>query len=387
MKYLVNLIIWGFLNDLQPQIIALVYNCDLVLISILFVFLGEILFGLIAYLYLRKYINKKNPTKISTFMSIHLIANRKIKTYDSKYRIYFLIIIAAFFDFAQYLFYIGLTPELNFCSKSLEKRIRGLIIIIDSLFYQHILKFQIFKHQRFSLLVILICLILTIGIEFIFQDFNIFMYCGNFALLLLKLFIYIFFNCLVDLVEKYLLEYDYVNPLEILLFEGIIGLFLGILYGIYINPIPSAKKCHKKYQEKFWYVFMFFFLIMILSGIKNTLRVITNKVYTPMAIALSEYFLNPIYIILTLTLANDFKSERGSKYLFFALNLILTIIISLSGCVYNEFIILFFCGLQHETYEVISSRADDLDNNVLELNNTIERDEEESSVKSDVILS
>ena len=96
MKYLVNLIIWGFLNDLQPQLIALVYNCDLVLISILFVFLGEILFGLIAYLYLRKYINKKNPTKISTFMSIHLIANRKIKTYDSKYRIYFLIIIAAF---------------------------------------------------------------------------------------------------------------------------------------------------------------------------------------------------------------------------------------------------------------------------------------------------
>ena len=59
-----------------------------------------------------------------------------------------------------------------------------------------------------------------------------------------------------------------------------------------------------------------------------------------MALALAQYFLNPIYIIFTLIVEKDFESKRGNKYLFFSLNLILTIIISLCGCVYNEFIIL-----------------------------------------------
>ena len=375
MRYLVHLIIWGFLIDMIPQVIELVFDCDLVLISILCVFLGEIIFSLIAYLYIHKHIRKKVSAKNATFMSIQLITNDKIQTFDGKCKIYFLMIIAAFFDFAGYLTYLGLTPELNFCSKSLEKRIRGILIIIDSLFFRYILKFQIFKHQRLSLLIILICLIITIIIEFIFQDFNIFMYCGNFTLLLLKLIIYIFFDSLVDLVEKYLFEYDYVNPLEVLLFEGMIGLFLGIIYGIYINPIPSIKRCHKKNKDKFGLLIFLYFLIILFSGIKNTFRVITNKVYSPMALALAEYFLNPIYIILTLTLVNDFKSERGSKYLYFSLNLVFTILITLSGCVYNEFIILFFCGLQHETYNEIASRAASVDDN-FELNNINYSDEE-----------
>ena len=154
-----------------------------------------------------------------------------------------------------------------------------------------------------------------------------------------------------------------------------IGLFLGIIYGIYINPIPSIKRCHKKNKDKFGFLIFLHFLIILFSGIKNTFRVITNKVYSPMALALAEYFLNPIYIILTLTLVNDFKSERGSKYLYFSLNLVFTILITLSGCVYNEFIILFFCGLQHETYSEIASRAASVDDN-FELNNINYSDEE-----------
>ena len=39
------------------------------------------------------------------------------------------------------------------------------------------------------------------------------------------------------------------------------------------------------------------------------------------------------------------------------MNMILSTIISLSGCVYNEFLILFFCGLHRETHDQIVLRA------------------------------
>ena len=34
---------------------------------------------------------------------------------------------------------------------------------------------------------------------------------------------------------------------------------------------------------------------MLISGAKNLFRVVTNKIYSPMAKTLSDYFLNPVY--------------------------------------------------------------------------------------------
>ena len=41
------------------------------------------------------------------------------------------------------------------------------------------------------------------------------------------------------------------------------------------------------------------------------------------------------------------------------MNLILSFIISFFGCVYNEFIVLLFCGLERNTHDQISKRADE----------------------------
>ena len=35
---------------------------------------------------------------------------------------------------------------------------------------------------------------------------------------------------------------------------------------------------------------------------------------------------------------------------------------SFSGCVFNEYIILYFCGLEHETQDLIDERAEDSEN-------------------------
>jgi hypothetical protein len=39
------------------------------------------------------------------------------------------------------------------------------------------------------------------------------------------------------------------------------------------------------------------------------------------------------------------------------MNMIASWTITFFGCVYNEFIILFFCGLEYDTYEEVSNRA------------------------------
>ena len=76
-----------------------------------------------------------------------------------------------------------------------------------------------------------------------------------------------------------------------------------------------------------------------------------------MAQSLSEYFLNPLYILYYFGALNDFTHDGKMNIPYFTLNLILSIIISFFGCVYNEFIILLFCGLQKNTYDQISKRS------------------------------
>ena len=175
-------------------------------------------------------------------------------------------------------------------------------------------------------------------------------------------------------------DYEDINPFKVLMIEGLVGLVFGFVYCFCYNPIPELKKFYEYDQNNkkiFPYIILFSVLFLILCGVQNIFRVVTNKVYSPMALALAQYFLNPIYIIFTLIVEKDFESKRGNKYLFFSLNLILTIIISLCGCVYNEFIILFFCGLQHETYKEISFRAA-LPDSENELDNSNVCDEEDS---------
>ena len=51
----------------------------------------------------------------------------------------------------------------------------------------------------------------------------------------------------------------------------------------------------------------------------------------------------------------------------FIINIILSILISICGCVYNEFMILFFCGLEYNKYAQITKRANIL-NELIEIN-------------------
>ena len=91
---------------------------------------------------------------------------------DSLIKIYFLTFVSAYFDFIEFMISTNYIPKFKNSSVSFDVRLGALMIVFNALFYRYLLKFSIFRHQLFSLLIIRICLILIIIIELIFQDIN-----------------------------------------------------------------------------------------------------------------------------------------------------------------------------------------------------------------------
>ena len=165
-----------------------------------------------------------------------------------------------------------------------------------------------------------------------------------------------FFCAMIDLNEKYLFDYNNVNPFYALLFEGFFGIIFSFIYAIYDNPF---KKITKEQTTSEIAILVFSLIIyVILSGFKNIYRVNTTKIFTPMVTSSCEYITNPIFIIVDFSLGEDFmaKGERRN-YTYFFINLIISLIISFFYLVFNEFIILFFCDLDKDTHLEISKRS------------------------------
>ena len=183
MKYLVHLIIWSFIRDILKDIMHVLLDFNVNLIYPLLMFLGEFIFGLIIYLYQKKYFFNKNDNTTSRFMGIELISNyNSLKLRDNKYKIFSLIFFASFFDFIQFIMTIELENTFKNCSSSIDERLSGFLIIFDAIIYRYVLKLRIFRHQIFSIIIIGICLIITIATEYGFQSVNLSLTYGKFTL-------------------------------------------------------------------------------------------------------------------------------------------------------------------------------------------------------------
>ena len=140
--------------------------------------------------------------------------------------------------------------------------------------------------------------------------------------------------------------------------EGFFGFFISFLFFFDSNYLLDLVGVFKTSSTGNIILFIFLLIVyIVLCGGRNLYRVITTKLYSPMARILTDYFLNPIYMSVDFAIKKDFlkKGERNVPY--FVVNLILSIFISFIGCVYNEFIVLFFCDLDHNTYAQVTTRA------------------------------
>ncbi len=320
-------------------------------------FIGEFISGLVIYLYQKKFLKKKKNIILSKTITLRESPDYILPS-DSLFKIYFLIFMASFFDWIQFMIWTAYVPKYITVSGSIVSRLGGILTITNGLFSYYALRLPILRHHLFSLIVIGICLIIIITTEYLFQEINIFLSYKEFTFMMILTFVCEAFGAYIDCVEKYLYEYNFYNHYITLMYEGVFGFISSFLCFCVPKYGQDLINIYKTNSLGNGILFTFLlFLYIILSGGRNIFRVITTKLYSPMARGLTDYFLNPLYISFDFGMNNDFlnKGERNIPY--FIINLILSIIISFCGCINNEFLILFFCGLDHETHYQISKRA------------------------------
>ena len=373
LKYPFQLIIWHLLRKLETILISYLFNFGDSLVYIPLMFIGEFLSGLIFYNYQNKFF-KKEKEKESKEISDILLHNEIILSYpDSDRKIKILIAFVAYFDWIQFIIYLVTVPKYKYVSNSIVSRLSGILAISSAFFYSYVIKIKIFKHHKFSLAIIGICTIIVIITEFFFQEINIFFSYWNFVMVFLLSILSQVLNAFLDSIEKYLFEYDYVNPFYALMYEGIYGFFMTFFYFTIPDYLDDIKNVYKTYSAGELILFTFLLLLyIVLCGGRNIFRVITTKIYSPMTRGLTDYFINPIYYIYDYSLGNDFIKQGEKDFNYFLINLIISLIISFCGCVYNEFIVLFCCGLERNTHDQISIRASEFHYELNKVNDAAE---------------
>jgi multidrug transporter EmrE-like cation transporter len=183
----------------------------------LLIFISQFCAGLIPILCKKKQSSKNNRS----YSGVELIQNKlEIIQPDSQTKIYILIMFASYFNC------IGSLIRKQKTDFQLENRTRGFQIIFCAILCYFTIRINKYKHQIFSLIIIFIIIIIILAIDLIFFKKKI---------ELLISYGYGIFSCFsrafLDTIEKYLFEFDYLNPYKVLMLEGLIGcLFISIYF-------------------------------------------------------------------------------------------------------------------------------------------------------------
>ena len=282
--------------------------------------------------------------------------NKSYEINDSRFKKISLIIFASFFNFVGSI--IRSDDAINFGEKEennsqLEIRIRSIQIIISSLLCHFTIRLKIYKHQKLSLIVISFFLLFLISMELYISSS-----IKNKILSMLICVMSCLSRALMDVTEKYLFDYDYINIFSMLVYEGLIGIICFIVFFFNNKNYQNEGKNILKDMSKFnWSLISFILLSLlytIISGFKNAYRVKTNKYYSPMSRALFESTLDPFLFLYNFLTQNN-KENKGI-WIYFSLVVFSLSVIAFFSLVYNDFIILYCCGLEYNTYTEINKR-------------------------------
>ena len=267
-------LIYKFIVNLNPKYKIASKNP---FIMSIYTALGMIL-SFIPYLII-KYRSKKiksninqNKTKLNAELAHYDVFRKKFR--GSKYK---LIILSAIFDFLQTLLvYI-------FCMKCIYN-LWIFDILFISLFSYWLLRTKLYKHQYFSMIIILILGLLLNIVEYYKSETN---NEFDFIEILMKFFVEIFLS-LIIVIAKYNMEKNYSSPYEINIFEGLTELILYIIFLIIINSLELTID-EIKYPENFWELindydindFFVCFLVIIENTIYNIFILLTCDYFTP----------------------------------------------------------------------------------------------------------
>ena len=225
---------------------------------------------------------------------------------------------------------------------------KDYIIFFIPLFSKLILKQNIFKHQYFSLLLAIIGnIFLFIPVCLVFKKEDIIPNILNF----ITGIIYPLFLVII----KFISEKYYISPLKIGLLIGIITIFIHfILYTIYslivykdltffkdsfdFNPIENKFK-----------ISVYIILLILFNTTLNLLTLLALFYFSPTLIMITD-IISPFLLWIAKTI------KDGGKINELILNSIGYVIVIFSAFIYNEIIILNFCGLNKNTKTFVNQR-------------------------------
>ena len=318
------------------------------------IFLSQFLSGLFPLL--KSKFKKGKKTIKQKVLGFKLIQGKgKIKAIDNYCKIIFLLFLASYFNLIGTIvrrkYFSQINEKLPKRGNFTEFRFKSIQIEVSALLSYLTIKIKLYKHQLVSLITIFIILILIMIIDII-DDYSD-------LLLKFKYFALTAFTCMarsfLDTIEKYLFEFDYLEPYVILIFEGLIGtIFNPMLLLIDDESYEDFKEIKGLSNEKpkLILLIILFILFLIISSFKNMYRVLTVQYYSPMTRALAESILDPFIL-----LYHFFLNEKSpSNFIYFFLIIFCLTINALCSLVYNDFIVVYCCGMEHDTYLEINKR-------------------------------
>ena len=385
--YPIILIICDFLRKIDVYLMS-DFNLKYSLLFVLLMFLSELVSGVILFLYQKKYLINKNETE-KVFMWIKLINTTitNIPHPDSSLKIYILIFLISLFDLIEFVIQTYFCPKFLVELKkndrlfTLDIRLSSILALTSSLLYWKIFKSKIYKHQKLSLYIIFICAMLIIVLEFFFEKFYYNNEIKNIFIVYCLIFITHILYSIMENIEKYLLEYNFLNPFKLLMIEGGFGCPMTciiILCFWFVKDYSFKKVFFDKSEEiNAFPSIVFLFIFFILCGARNVYKVVTNKIFSPITLSLSYCILNPIILIIYIIVKYSKEEDNHIFIIIYDIvNIFLSFIIVFFCCIYNELIILFCCDLECDTHYEIYKRADN-DKNI---NYLLDDDDDDISV-------
>ena len=204
--YLLLLFVSYTLRRIVIILLDKIFGLDNSLILSFLMILGEIVGGIIIYLYQSTF--SQNSKREKSKLMIELIQNdREMKKADKNRKIVFLLFLASFFDLVEHLITTNFVPEIAKLSKTSTLRLCCIMTITSSIICILTLIFKITRLQIIILIILGICSAMIITLDFIYKQKDILF--GKYIISYLLVFCHFIFLSFTDVIEKYLADYDY----------------------------------------------------------------------------------------------------------------------------------------------------------------------------------
>ena len=354
--YLLLLFAYYYLRKIDGIIISKVLDFHSSFIFTFLMAFGELFGGLAIYLY-QKFLFINNKSSSKRFLIKIIGKKKKMNRADGWIKIIILIFFASFFDFYESIILNYIIQGLAEISPTIDQRLCFIITISSSLICTYALRLKIGRHQVFALIGMGISSGIVIILEIIFKIKG--KVLSKLVIAYLLVICHLVFVTFTDVIEKYLIEYDFIDAFILLASEGAFEIVLCSIYSCVENPFKDIKNYHNNEKNKKYFPLLIFLLVLYFafSAGLNVYRILCNVLYSPMAKSLPAYFLNPIFITYYFIFENDFTVGKKRNYIYFIINVIISIFIDLFAFIYNEFFILYCFDLEKETHFGISERS------------------------------